>query len=331
MPRPGRRAALLPADLMTDGRFLALGKEKQIGVLAQLLFVLVQPFADDQGRLEADPEIVKARAAVFVHRLAPNLIQKCLEAIHRSGLGILYELDGLRVLQIVDWHQWNPNLRHKEPSDLPPDPDWNGDDIRPWQDDAKVKASRAWKETRKSLEDSELAKGPARRDPQAAGRERQSSPPSLKSKSEVEVENKSELSQEEMNAPSGTTPGDGDESIIQGILETVDRALKQNRKVSQDSILSGKRAERAATKIRAWLSEGIPAAWLKSELERLCRNSSLPIKGLGFFDTPVREDWQETKASGGARPLSAPPQRVQSAITEDPTTGRLLPVFTRRG
>lgn len=346
-----RRAGLIHADLLTDPRFRTLGTTSAVGARAQLLFLALQPFADDQGRLVAETDKIMMTVTPAMPHMRSAHIERCLKAIHETRLGILYEADGQRILQLLDWGEWNTGLRHREPSDIPPPKGWDRDQIKSWQDDTNIAGSRASHEARESSQNGGKRAASARRNPQTAGRGPQSAGTSLspnrrgsKYKSEVQREKKipgpGEILSEENGATAPTQ--DRDQTDVYDMVKTVDRALRQNRVCSQVPILeagdSGRR-EREADKIRLWLAEGIDAAWLQNELARLCRTAKKSVWGLGFFDTPVRADWLESKANGprnqGGSPISerrgpssatAPPVNVE--IVEDPKTGRLRQVQT---
>lgn len=134
---------------MTDPRFAALGRSKRSGCKAQLLFLCLMPFTDDQGRMDVGMDHLELIILPALPGLRAREVRECLDAIHEAGLGICYESDGRELLQVKDFHDWNPNLRHTEESDLPAPPGWRGDCVNSWRDDPGVRGSPAWKESRR--------------------------------------------------------------------------------------------------------------------------------------------------------------------------------------
>jgi hypothetical protein len=289
---------------MTDTRFRALGQVPKIGTRAQLLFLAIQPFADDQGRLLADAVAMQVTPAM--RGMGPSVITACLKAIDTCKLGILYEEEDRTLLQLTDWHIVNHNLRWKEPSKLPPPPHWKGDVLRSWQDDPNTKGSRA----RKALEQSGDTDSSARRNPQNEAEGRSTSPQvsSLKSEGEDEVKSKSKL---QAHQP--------DQRVAIAIVETVDQALRRNRSCQQPGLLgtANGSAGRAAEQVVTWLGHGIPRVWLEPKLIDLASRAQKPIKGLRFFDKVIFEDWQAEREKRAVRGRSrAEPASIGTMIGE---------------
>ena len=97
--------------------------------------------------------------------------------------------------------------------------------------------------------------------------------------------------------------------MAHAIVETVDKALRGNTVCSQPGIQN---KAQAPAQVRLWIAEGIDAAWLKTELQRLARKAKMPVGSIRFFTTPVREDWQLEKARRATRrpPAQGEPQRI---------------------
>lgn len=298
-----RRAGLIHADLLTDRRFRTLGTTSTVGARAQLLFLALQPFADDQGRLVAETDKIMMTVTPAMPHMRSAHIERCLRAIHETRLGILYEADGQRILQLLDWGEWNTGLRHREPSDVPPPKGWDRDQIKSWQDDPNIAGSRASHKARESSQSGGKRAASARRNPQTAGIGPQSAATSL-SPSRSGTEPKSEVQPEQKTAARDET-----ETMAHAIVETVDKALRGNTVCGQPGIQN---KAQAAVHVRLWIAEGIDAAWLKTELQRLARKAKMPVGSIRFFNTPVREDWQLEKARRATHrpPAEGEPQRI---------------------
>lgn len=71
-------------------------------LLAQLLFTWLIPNADDLGRLEGDPEIIKGMIFPY-HKLTPKQIESALIELHKEELIIWYEVGENWYIQIPNF------------------------------------------------------------------------------------------------------------------------------------------------------------------------------------------------------------------------------------
>jgi hypothetical protein len=267
---------------------MKLGEIPKTAIRAQALFLALQPFVDDQGRLEADPRLVKIRVAGGL-AISEKQMSAALEAIDQVGLGRLYEASGQRILQLIDWREWNNNLRYHEPSDLPPPTGWT-DRVNSWQDDPKMRGSRAQKE-RKAKENT--AAGEV-----SAAEDRRSAVTSLKLKSKEQVETKNNvLSTSSANDAQSPLEARPKTSLIPyTILGYVDQGLINNKVCRQEEILPHTdRAKREAALVEEWLNLGIDSKWLSAKLVDLARRATKPVFSLNFFRVNVLDDWQAEK------------------------------------
>lgn len=116
---------------MARGRFISrtLGESRKFAALSsdvhRLIYVLVLPWVDREGRFEADPVVIGSKCLLRL-MIEPSTIQAWLEDAHKVGLIKVYEAKGVRVLEVVDFLEHN-KPHHKEPdSDLPPPTEGEG-------------------------------------------------------------------------------------------------------------------------------------------------------------------------------------------------------------
>lgn len=88
-------------------------------VEAQLLFTRLIAAADDQGRLQGDPLLVKAQCVPLIDRATPKRIDEWLAELHDSGMILRYESAGQSLIQVVKWWDYQGWLRHLFPSRWP--------------------------------------------------------------------------------------------------------------------------------------------------------------------------------------------------------------------
>lgn len=114
------------------GRMISatLGASKRFSRLAtndhRLMYVLLIPHADAEGRLDADPRILGGKAFTLLDFTALD-IEAGLRDMSNVGLIDLYEVAGERYLEIVDFHEHQVIRRkkdgqplHEAPSRIPP-------------------------------------------------------------------------------------------------------------------------------------------------------------------------------------------------------------------
>jgi hypothetical protein len=96
---------------------------------AQLLFERLLVLADDQGRVQAQPDWLKANAMPFVVEASPRRIRGWLEQLARQEVLILYTVNRVDLAQFVTWWKRQAGLRRAYPSRWPPPPGWNQDRV----------------------------------------------------------------------------------------------------------------------------------------------------------------------------------------------------------
>ncbi len=302
---------MITADLMADRRFHKLGKS-EVGPKAQLLFLALQPFADDQGRLSVDPDAVKLRIAPAIPAISPDEIPSLIKAISKSSLGIVYRDKGEAILQIVDWNEWNKNLRHKERSDFPAPRGWV-DEVRSWKDDPTLKGSEAWVAQNQTKGDRNgMESHSARRSRQKIADNRGSADLSLKSRTESEANGNEEQSPHPNTESGGFQEADQAGPVAE-IFDALAKALRANRVCPQPASLIDDRSG-AMQAIRSFRAEGMDPAWLSRKLPELVRRARLPVHSLRFFEKVLREDWQRECARTARTRQAAGPEKVGSIV-----------------
>lgn len=116
---------------MAEGRMLKkrISKSRKLGALKKdyerILYLLLIPHLDCEGRLEANSHILKGEICPYIQNLTLRTIPLALKNLHKVGLIVLYENNKEKFLQLVKFHKFNRIDRSKEaPSNiLPPTPE----------------------------------------------------------------------------------------------------------------------------------------------------------------------------------------------------------------
>lgn len=88
-------------------------------VEAQLLFTRLIAAADDQGRLQGDPMLVKAQCLPLVDKATTKAVDRWLTELEKGQMIERYEADSQPLVQITKWHKYQGWLRHLFPSRWP--------------------------------------------------------------------------------------------------------------------------------------------------------------------------------------------------------------------
>ena len=124
---PGRIKQESGLKKMAEGRMLKkrVSKSTKFASLksdkSRLLYLLLIPHLDVEGRFEANLSIVKGNICPYVSSLSERSIGHCLKDLHDSGLICVYEVDGEKFLQLMRFHDFNNVNPSKEAeSHIPP-------------------------------------------------------------------------------------------------------------------------------------------------------------------------------------------------------------------
>lgn len=86
---------------------------------AQLLFTRLIAAADDQGRLQGDPMLVKSLCLPLVDRATIKTVDVWLGELAAQHMILRYEANGQPLIQLVNWWPHQGWLRHLRPSRWP--------------------------------------------------------------------------------------------------------------------------------------------------------------------------------------------------------------------
>ena len=114
---------------MAEGRMLSkrVTRSNKIATLssdtARMIYSWLIPYTDVEGRMEADPRLLKADIAPLLDHITPEVINSVLQELHYIGLLILYTAGGevKQYLEITRLGENQKNLRkdREAPSKIP--------------------------------------------------------------------------------------------------------------------------------------------------------------------------------------------------------------------
>jgi hypothetical protein len=115
---------------MAEGRMLKkeISDSKKLGRLKsdrpRVLWFMMLPHLDRDGRLKADPDQIKGRICTKLP-YSTKSIQSALEQLHDVGLLVLYDINGDQCLEYTRFHDFQKfNYdRESESKILPPTPE----------------------------------------------------------------------------------------------------------------------------------------------------------------------------------------------------------------
>lgn len=113
---------------MADGRMLKkrLSKSQKLAALPsdspRLLYYMIYPHIDVEGRYEADPVIIKGQCVPYIKTFTEENIQLYLEQLHTVGLIILWKMGEYQYLEVTRFHDHNKINREREAKSLIPNP-----------------------------------------------------------------------------------------------------------------------------------------------------------------------------------------------------------------
>ena len=114
---------------MADGRMLSkrVTRSDKVSALssdtARMIYSWLIPYTDVEGRMEANPRLLKGDIAPLLDHITPSVINDVLCELHEIGLIILYSSDEAKqYLQITQFEDNQKNLRkdREAPSRIPP-------------------------------------------------------------------------------------------------------------------------------------------------------------------------------------------------------------------
>lgn len=107
---------MLKKRIAKSEKFAALKSDK-----ARLLYLLMLPHLDAEGRLEGDYPVIKGEVCPYLNEYTERVMTKCLRELAEIGLITLYAIGGRRYIEWVRFDDFNRINKEKEaPSYIPP-------------------------------------------------------------------------------------------------------------------------------------------------------------------------------------------------------------------
>jgi hypothetical protein len=99
----------------------SLGQSRSFAKLsleAKVLWPMLIAAADDQGRLDADPQVVKWGVCPNVNEIDTEAIQRLMQEMQQQGMILTYDEEGKQYAQLVKWWTYQAPS-YARPSDFP--------------------------------------------------------------------------------------------------------------------------------------------------------------------------------------------------------------------
>jgi hypothetical protein len=102
---------------MADGRILSkrISRSDKVSALstdtARMIYSWIIPYLDVEGRMEANPRLMKSDIAPLLDHITPQVIQEILNELNNIGLIVLYLSENKQYLQLLKFDENQPNLR----------------------------------------------------------------------------------------------------------------------------------------------------------------------------------------------------------------------------
>jgi hypothetical protein len=102
---------------MADGRILSkrITRSDKVSGLstdtARMIYSWIIPYLDVDGRMEANPRLMKSDIAPLLDHITPKVIQDILDELKKEKLIILYQVENKQYLQLIKFDENQPNLR----------------------------------------------------------------------------------------------------------------------------------------------------------------------------------------------------------------------------
>jgi hypothetical protein len=114
---------------MPAGRFIsksiAVNKQlRKVSLPADYLFERCIPHLDREGRLEGDPEVVRATVCPLRPEMTAEVVEDCLRQLHDAELVVWYEAEGDMYLSFPGFKNHQTGMKHdrEAPSRIPKPP-----------------------------------------------------------------------------------------------------------------------------------------------------------------------------------------------------------------
>ncbi len=114
-----KRGRVLSSNLSLSTKIADLGDSD-----CCLLATWLNLHADDQGRMEADPRRLKGQVAPMLPWITVETVEHALQKMKETRYVVLYQANGLNLLQLVEWWRECGKLEYTAASDYPAPPGW---------------------------------------------------------------------------------------------------------------------------------------------------------------------------------------------------------------
>lgn len=94
-----------------------------VSIPARWMFAGLWTYADDEGRGDAEPRLIKAAVFPLDDEVTPADVSAMLLELGNEGVIRLYDVSGRSYFQVVHW--WHQKVSHPSPSGIPPEPSGN--------------------------------------------------------------------------------------------------------------------------------------------------------------------------------------------------------------
>ena len=95
----------------------------KLSLEAKVLWPMLIAAVDDQGRFDADPQVVKWAVCPNVDEIATANIPQLLQEMVEQHMVLIYSNDERQYGQLLNWWAYQ-TLSYARPSDYPAPPDW---------------------------------------------------------------------------------------------------------------------------------------------------------------------------------------------------------------
>jgi len=102
---------------MAEGRILSRRVSRSVKIAglssdtSRMIYTWLIPYLDKEGRMEADPRLIKADIAPLLDHITPEIIGNILTELNSAGLITLYHADGKDCLVLTKFDSHQPHLR----------------------------------------------------------------------------------------------------------------------------------------------------------------------------------------------------------------------------
>jgi len=128
---------------MIKKRIATSKKIAAVGDSAALLYFMMYPHSDVQGRVEGCPDLIKGQMLTYFKAWNGSKIQKCLRDLQKIGLILLYNVEGNQYIQFTRFEDFQTLNPDREAKSIIPEPTPDNSGVDPEESPlSKVKLSK---------------------------------------------------------------------------------------------------------------------------------------------------------------------------------------------